>query len=705
MFRNDSHLSNCQETERRERDMPSRQNSILRPKPFNNNRTRTLFLILTISSSLLIFFAIIYFIYHLWTSLLNRSRTIPFFDVAASSSSPPSPSKLTVFSYKELKLATNDFDESNVIGKGGSGTVFRGITRDGKLFAVKRLDSLTLQSEAEFQNELQILGGLKSSFLVTLLGYCVEKDRHRFLVYEYMPNKSLQELLFNEEGDSCLSWERRFSIVLDVAKALEFMHFGCDPPVIHGDIKPSNVLLDCEFRAKISDFGLSRVKVEEGGYGVVDMFSQELSESTPQTGTGTPTNHHEVVDFSLALQASSSSKNSRTSRNIKAMHLNSISLAMEEGEAKGKEVEDHEFEQGKEEMNVSPNSVLDLGKQWGRDWWWKQEGSGELCSKDYVREWIGSQIHTESENPEWDDVEKKITISTPELGVSTRTMDKAESGLSESRFDTLEEKFAKEETSESTHKKSRKKKKHRNMEEWWKEEEHNNKKKIRVLRIKFKNRLKVPHFRYCFHGNGENTVEDRGEGEAAAGEFSFRRGWRRKSSSSSNKKKNKSMGSEMWSGDLFSRELSSTTSMRGTLCYIAPEYGGGGCCYLMEKGDIYSFGVLILVIISGRRPLHVLASPMKLEKANLVSWCRQLAQSGNVLELVDERLKDLYNKEEAGLCINLALACLQKAPELRPDISEVVRILRGEMEISAAAFEFSPSPPAKIYGSRSKRRS
>ncbi|KAG7590763.1 Protein kinase domain [Arabidopsis suecica] len=697
--------------------MPSRPNPI-RPKLFIN-RTKTLFLILTISSSLVIFFAILYFIYHLWISLLNRSRTIPF-DVAAAS-----PLKLQLFTFKELKLATNDFDESNVIGKGGSGTVFRGITRDGKLFAVKRLDNLSIQTETEFQNELQILGGLKSSFLVTLLGYCVEKN-HRFLIYEYMPNKSLQELLFNEDGDSCLNWERRFSIILDVAKALEFMHFGCDPPVIHGDIKPSNVLLDSEFRAKISDFGLSRVKVE-GGYGV-DLFSQELSgnfggESTPQTAIGTPT-HHEV-DFALALQASSSSKNSRTSRNIKGMNLNSMSLAME-GETKGKEVshdgddskvnhvvlscEDHEFDQGKE-MNLSPNSVLDLGKgskQWGRDWWWKQEGSGELCSKDYVREWIGSQIDTA--NPDWDD-EKKIS-TTPEVGVSTRTIDKAEdrdeSGLNESRFDTLGEKFAKEEINEKTKKKlKKKKKKHRNMEEWWKEEEHqdemNNKKKIRILRIKFKNRLKFPHFRYCFRQKGENSVHDR-EGEGA-GEFSFRRGWRRKSNSSSKKKNNnRSMGSEMWSGDLFSRELSSTTSMRGTLCYIAPEYGGG-CCYLMEKGDIYSFGVLILVIISGRRPLHVLASPMKLEKANLVSWCRQLAQSGNVLELVDEKLKDVYNKEEAGLCINLALACLQKAPELRPDVSEIVRILRGEMDISSTAYEFSPSPPAKFYGSRSKRRS
>ncbi|CAA7020026.1 unnamed protein product [Microthlaspi erraticum] len=695
--------------------MPSRPNPI-RPKPFIN-RTRLLFLILTISSSLVVFFAILYFIYHLWTSLLNRSRTIPFFDVVAS------PSKLQLFSHKELKLATNDFDESNVIGKGGSGTVFRGITRDGKLFAVKRLDNLSLQTETEFQNELQILGGLKSSFLVTLLGYCVEKNQ-RFLIYEYMPNKSLQELLFNEDGDSGLNWERRFSIILDVAKALDFMHFGCDPPVIHGDIKPSNVLLDSEFKAKISDFGLSRVKVEGGGYGI-DLFSQDLGksqelsgnfggESTPQTAIGTPT-HHEV-DFALALQASSSSKNSRTSRNIKAMELNSMSLGLE-GETKGKEVsndnvlscEDVEFDEGKE-MNLSPNSVLDLGKgskQWGRDWWWKQEGSGELCSKDYVREWIGSQIHTA--NPDWDD-EKKMGNShintPPELGNSTRTMEKAES-----RFDTLEEKFAEEESSERKSKKP-KKKKHRNMEEWWKEEEHqeemNNQKKIRILRIKFKNRLKVSHFRFCFRGKGENSVPEGGEGEAA-GEFSFRRGWRRKSNSSSKKKKkdnkkNRSMGSEMWSGDLFSRELSSTTSMRGTLCYIAPEYGGG-CCYLMEKGDIYSFGVLVLVIVSGRRPLHVLASPMKLEKANLVSWCRQLAQSGNVLELVDERLKDVYNKEEAGLCINLALACLQKAPELRPDISEVVRILRGEMDISSTAFEFSPSPPAKFYGSRSKRRS
>ncbi|KAJ0989553.1 hypothetical protein J5N97_007909 [Dioscorea zingiberensis] len=88
---------------------------------------------------------------------------------------------------------------------------------------------------------------------------------------------------------------------------------------------------------------------------------------------------------------------------------------------------------------------------------------------------------------------------------------------------------------------------------------------------------------------------------------------------------------------------------------------------------------------------------MKLEKANLVSWCRHLAQSGNVLDLVDERLKDSYDKEQASLCINLALLCLQRSPESRPDSGDIVRILKGEMDAPVVPFEFSPSP--KLYSS------
>jgi serine/threonine protein kinase len=146
--------------------------------------------------------------------------------------------------------------------------------------------------------------------------------------------------------------------------------------------------------------------------------------------------------------------------------------------------------------------------------------------------------------------------------------------------------------------------------------------------------------------------------------------------------------------------------MRGTVCYVAPECGGGPCEHgseLLEKADVYSFGVLVLVILSGRRPLHILSSPMKLEKANLVSWCRQLARAGNVLELMDERLDGGYDKDQATKCVQLALLCLQRQPELRPDSTDIVKILDGEMELPPAPVEFSPSPRVRPFPRSSRR--
>ncbi|KAJ8553567.1 hypothetical protein K7X08_024245 [Anisodus acutangulus] len=678
--------------------------------------TGIIFLIITTLASLIILFAVLYFLCYLWYSLVHRSRTNPF-----DSNTPLV--KLHRFSYKELKSATEGFSDSTSIGKGGSGTVFRGILKDGKLVAVKLLDSGSFQSEREFQNELQILGGIKFPLVVSLLGYCVEKSK-RLVVYEYMPNRSLQESLFNE-SNLCMNWSRRFDVILDVARALAFLHLDCDPPVIHGDVKPSNVLLDSEYKAKLSDFGLSRLKLEEE-FGV-DLFSQELGWKSQDlsgnlgamtTGTetptliGTPMESQDEVDFAMALQAASSSKGSRTFQNIRPFGLNSVTQNLSffnENDATTRNAKGKEVSVTEEELSsVDHRKELELGatldgddkainiKQWGKDWWWKQNGSGELCSKDYVMEWIGSQI-CPSTNPEWD-LEKKCSPQKTNLDISPPL----------SKFDEVQETILQEQESEIPKKEPEEdmaknekmlSKKPRKMKEWWKEEhldELNKKsKKAKKLESYCKKRFKIPHFdigkRFRFKGKRKFGMQDK-NGDDPDAEFSFRKGWKRNHS--------RSMGSDMWSGDLFSRELSSTTSMRGTLCYVAPEYGG--CGYLMEKADIYSFGVLVLVIVSGRRPLHVLNSPMKLEKANLISWCKQLAQGGNVLELVDERLKDDYNKEQASRCINLALACLQKMPELRPDISDIVKILKGEMELPSLPFEFSPSPPSRTF-SRSRR--
>lgn len=149
--------------------------------------------------------------------------------------------------------------------------------------------------------------------------------------------------------------------------------------------------------------------------------------------------------------------------------------------------------------------------------------------------------------------------------------------------------------------------------------------------------------------------------------------------------------------------ISSTPSMRGTMCYIAPEYGGGA--QLSEKCDVYSFGVLVLVIISGRRPLQVTASPMsEFERANLVSWARQLAYNGKLLELVDSSIQTL-DKEQAMLCITIALLCIQRSPSKRPNMKEIVEMLTGDAEPPHLPFEFSPSPPSNFpFKSRKKGR-
>ncbi|KAL3736894.1 hypothetical protein ACJRO7_025777 [Eucalyptus globulus] len=704
--------------------------------PSSFNRNEVLFLVLIISSSLVIILTILYLLYHFYHSIANGPRTIPF-DSSA-------PLKIERFSYKELKSATSDFDEANMIGKGGSGTVFKGVLKDGKLVAVKRLDAMSLETEREFQNELQILGGLRSPFLINLLGYCVEKNK-RILVYEYMPNRSLQELLFGEgDSSSSLSWERRFAIILDVARALEFLHLGCDPPVIHGDVKPSNVLLDSELRAKVSDFGLSRMKIE-GEYGV-DMFSQDLGKSqdlwksqelsgtlTAETpAIATPVEQAECVpevDFALALQASSSSKNSRTCYTVKALNLNSVSYNasigtesdLKGGNGKGKEVsvvdvasdewnkkfvpydgEFNSFHHPGNDVNFIASVVADDlpgSKQWGKDWWWRQDGSGELCSKDYVMEWIGSQICPT--DPDWYDDRKNIPGKS-DINNSSLPLDKLEDA-NETRVREVgnQQHPDKEPEKKDANGRHPCQKTHRKMQDWWKEEHtadiRRKRSKLKHLKMKWKKGFKLAHFglgrRFYICQRKKFGGEQNRHDADTNGEFSFRRGLRKKNAHSN--------GSDIWSGDLFSRELSSTTSMRGTLCYIAPEYGG--CGYLIEKADVYSLGVLILVIVSGRRPLHVLASPMKLEKANLVSWCRHLAQTGEILELVDERLKGEYNKDQASLCINLALICLQKIPELRPDIGDIVKILKGEMDLPPLPFEFSPSPPAKLIG-RSRRK-
>ncbi|XP_061356344.1 probable receptor-like protein kinase At1g49730 isoform X2 [Gastrolobium bilobum] len=158
------------------------------------------------------------------------------------------------FNYREIKKATEDF--STIIGQGGFGTVYKAHFSDGLVAAVKRMNRISEQGEDEFCREIELLARLHHRHLVALRGFCIKKHE-RFLLYEYMGNGSLKDHL-HSPGKTPLSWGARIQIAIDVANALEYLHFYCDPPLCHRDIKSSNTLLDENFVAKIADFGLAQ---------------------------------------------------------------------------------------------------------------------------------------------------------------------------------------------------------------------------------------------------------------------------------------------------------------------------------------------------------------------------------------------------------------------------------------------------------------
>ncbi|XP_019426373.1 PREDICTED: receptor-like serine/threonine-protein kinase SD1-8 [Lupinus angustifolius] len=166
--------------------------------------------------------------------------------------------ELPMFDFNTITMATNNFSETNKLGQGGFGSVYKGRLMEGQEIAVKRLSKTSGQGVDEFKNEVKLIIKLQHRNLVRLSGCCIEKDE-RLLVYEYMENRSLDSILFDKAKTSLLDWKIRFNIICGIARGLLYLHHDSRFRIIHRDLKASNILLDKDMNPKISDFGMARM--------------------------------------------------------------------------------------------------------------------------------------------------------------------------------------------------------------------------------------------------------------------------------------------------------------------------------------------------------------------------------------------------------------------------------------------------------------
>ncbi|CAD6209339.1 unnamed protein product [Miscanthus lutarioriparius] len=205
------------------------------------------------------------------------------------------------FTLRELEEATDGLAEENVIGEGGYGIVYKGTLHDSTLIAVKNLFNNRGQAEKEFKVEVEAIGRVRHKNLVRLLGYCVE-GAYRMLVYEYVDNGNLDQWLHGDVGEvSPLTWDIRMNIMLATAKGLAYLHEGLEPKVVHRDIKASNILLDQQWNAKVSDFGLAKLLCSEKSYVTTRVMGTFGYVAPEYASTGMLNERSDVYSFGVLI--------------------------------------------------------------------------------------------------------------------------------------------------------------------------------------------------------------------------------------------------------------------------------------------------------------------------------------------------------------------------------------------------------------------
>ncbi|XP_077220175.1 cysteine-rich receptor-like protein kinase 10 [Tasmannia lanceolata] len=241
--------------------------------PTNRNKSRIVLIIVTVVVSTLVLISII------WAWLWKRKQVKRASNFEDQVQLPRSKSLL--FDLATLRAATDDFSDANKLGEGGFGPVYKGKLIDGEEIAVKRLSRRSTQGIEELKNEILTVAKLQHKNLVRLLGFCLE-EQEKILVYEYLPNTSLDAFLFDPAKRVQLDWERRYKIIEGIARGLLYLHEDSRLRIIHRDLKASNILMDGDMNAKITDFGLAKLFGEDQTHGITNHIAGTYGYMPPE---------------------------------------------------------------------------------------------------------------------------------------------------------------------------------------------------------------------------------------------------------------------------------------------------------------------------------------------------------------------------------------------------------------------------------------